>query len=71
MLIKMSQDKGRFLQAKASDFEQLGDREDMVEDAAAVLNQPLHQGRTPAGAAAHSLDWSLLKELGSGPLASA
>ena len=59
--IKMSGDTGGFLKAKAQVLQQLGDGEDVVEDAEAVVNQLLDHGRTPAGAAAPRLDRPLVK----------
>jgi len=37
-------DEGRFLKAKAQVLQQLGDVEDVVEDAEAVVNQLLDHG---------------------------
>src|SRR5215510_1125190 len=64
--IQMSGDKGRFLKAKAQGLQQLGDVEDVVEDAEAVVNQLLDHGRTPAGAAEPRLDWPFVNEGGEG-----
>jgi hypothetical protein len=44
-------DEGRLLIAKPQVLEQLGDVEDVVEDAEAVVNQLLEHGRSPAGTA--------------------
>src|SRR5215510_15083200 len=62
--IQMIGDKGRFLKAKAQVLQQLGDVEDVVEDAEAVGNQLLDHGRTPAGTAEPRLDRPLIKEGG-------
>src|SRR5688572_30144204 len=57
-------DERRFLIAEAQVFEQLGDVEDVVEDAEAVVNQLLNHGRAPAGPAETSRDWARLKQGG-------
>src|SRR5262249_47350240 len=53
--IEMIGDKSRFLKAKAQVLQQLGDVEDIVEDAEAVVNELLDHGRAPAGTTAPRL----------------
>src|SRR5262245_22000278 len=62
--IKMIRDEGSFLKAKAQVLQQLGDVEDVVEDAEAVVNQLLDHGRTPAGTAEPRLDRPCVNEGG-------
>ena len=62
MLIEMSRDEGRFLKAKAQILQQLGDIENIIVDAEAVVNELLDHGRTPAGPAEPCLDRPLLNE---------
>src|SRR2546423_11721599 len=62
----MIRDEGRFLKAKAQVLQQLGDIEDVVEDAEALVNALLDHGRTPAGTAEPGLDWPLVNECGQG-----
>src|SRR5258708_859708 len=64
----MSGDKRRFLIANAQVLEQLGQVEDMVEDAQAVVNQRLNHGRAPAGAAKARLPRPLINEGSEGGL---
>jgi hypothetical protein len=60
--IKMSGDKGRFLIAKAQVLQQLGDVEDVVEEAEAVVNHLLDHGRRPAGTPETGLERSLVNQ---------
>src|SRR5262249_35219950 len=62
--IQMIGDKGRFLKAKAQVLQQLGDVEDVVEDAEAVGNQLLDHGRAPAGTAEPRLARPFVNERG-------
>src|SRR5215475_8647376 len=64
VFIKMIGDEGRFLKAKAQVLQQLGDVEDVVEDAEAVINQLLDHGRAPAGTAKPRLARSFVNERG-------
>src|SRR5262245_32421377 len=60
----MCGDERRFLIAKAQVLEQLGNVEDIVEDAEAVADQLLNHGRAPAGAAKPRLERPLVNEGG-------
>jgi hypothetical protein len=61
--IQMIGDEGRLLIAKAQVLEQLGNVEDVGEDAKAIVNQLLDHGRAPAGPAKASLQRPLVNEV--------